>query len=138
VNVSRILLAAVGAFVAYFGLGGLTFAVTPLGNEFGKYPAIYRSKETMMGFMPVGMAAMFLSMLVMAVLYAMVYKGGSEVVEGARFGALIGVFAVGAFVVHNYVNLNIGLKLTVQSAIAYLVQWTIAGIVIGLLYRPAS
>jgi hypothetical protein len=32
---------------------------------------------------------------------------------GAMFGALIGLFAIGSFVVHNYVNLQIGFKLTV-------------------------
>jgi uncharacterized membrane protein len=67
----------------------------------------------------------------------MVYSGGRGVVESARFGALIGVFAIGSFVVHNYVNLNIGLKLTVQQSIAYFVQWVIVGIVIGLVYKPA-
>jgi uncharacterized membrane protein len=60
------------------------------------------------------------------------------VAEGARFGALIGVFAVCAFVVHNYVNLNIGLKLTLEQAVAYFVEWTVAGIVIGLIYRPVA
>jgi hypothetical protein len=40
-------------------------------------------------------------------------------------------------VVHNYVNLNIGLKLTIQQSIAYFVQWVIVGIVIALIYRPA-
>jgi hypothetical protein len=29
----------------------------------------------------------------------MLYQGGSGVTEGARFGALIGVFAIGSFVV---------------------------------------
>ena len=82
------------------------------------------------------MLAMFIALTAIAVLYAMVYSGGSGVVEGARFGTLIGVFAIGSFVVHNYVNLNIGLKLTVQQSIAYFVQWIIVGIVIGLVYRP--
>jgi hypothetical protein len=77
-------------------------------------------------------------MMALAVLYALLYRGGSGVYEGARFGALIGIYSVGSFVVHNYVNLNIGLKLTVQQAIAYFVQWTICGIVIGLIYRPAG
>jgi hypothetical protein len=45
-------------------------------------------------------------------------------------------FAVGSFVVHNYVNLNIGLNLTLQQAAAYFVEWTVTGLVIGLLYRP--
>jgi len=43
-NFTRIALAALGAFVAYFVLGGLSFAVLPwLKNEFLKYPAVYRS-----------------------------------------------------------------------------------------------
>ena len=67
----------------------------------------------------------------------MLYQGGSGVAEGARFGVLIGVFAVCAFVVHNHVNLNIGLKLTLEQAAAYFVEWTVVGIVIGLIYKPA-
>jgi hypothetical protein len=82
------------------------------------------------------MAAMIVSMVVLAVLYAMLYKGGPGLIEGARFGLLIGIFAVGAFVVHNYVNLNIGLKLTVEQSIAYTFEWVIVGAVIGIIYRP--
>jgi hypothetical protein len=42
---------------------------------------------------------------------------------------------VGSFVLHNYVNLNIGLRLTVVSAVVYFVEWTVVGIVIGAIYR---
>jgi len=80
---------------------------------------------------------MFLAIVVLAVLYAMLYKGGSGASEGARFGALIGLFAIGSFVVHNYVNLQIGIRLTVQQGIAYFLEWVIVGLVIGLIYRPA-
>jgi hypothetical protein len=41
-------------------------------------------------------------------------------------------------VIHNYVNLNIGLKLTLGQAVAYFVEWTVVGIVIGLVYIPAG
>src|ERR1700688_810671 len=133
----RIALAALGAFVAYFVLGGLAFALLPLRDEFRNYPAVYCSQEAIKSVMPAGMAAMFLAMLVLAVIYAMLYQGGSGFAEGARFGALIGVFAVCAFVVHNYVNLNIGLKLTLEQAAAYFVEGTDVGIVIGLMYKPA-
>jgi len=88
--------------------------------------------------MPLGMGAMLVSIFVLAVIYAMLYRGGSGAAEGARFGALIGVFAIGAFVVHNYVNLNIGLKLTMQQAVAYFVEWVVTGLVIGLIYRPTK
>lgn len=138
-NFSRWMLATLGATVAYFAFGFLVFGVLPhLKAEFAKYPNVYRTPETMQGVMPVGMAAMLLSILVLVVLYAMVYRGGSGFVEGARFGALIGFFAVCAFVFHNYVNLNIGWKLTVEQAVAYFVEWTVVGIVIGLIYKPGA
>jgi uncharacterized membrane protein len=106
-------------------------------TEFKKYPAVYRSHESIMSVMPAGMAAMFVSIAVLAVIYAMGYRGGAGLVEGARFGALIGVFVIGAFTVHNFVNLNIGWKLTVQQSVAYFVEWVVVGIVIGMIYRPA-
>lgn len=138
-NLSRVALAAVGAFVAYFVLGGISFAVMPfLKDAFLKYPAVYRSQDAIKSVVPVGMAAMFVAMVVLAVIYAMLYRGGSGTVEGARFGALIGIFAICAFVVHNYVNLNIGSKLTLEQSIAYFVEWVVTGLVIGLIYRPSA
>jgi len=138
-NFSRIALATLGGFVAYFAFGGVAFTLLPsLRNAFLQYPAVYRTQEGIKSTMPLGMAAMFVSVLTLAVLYAMLYRGGSGVVEGARFGALIGVFSIGAFVVHNYVNLNIGWRLTIQQAMAYFVEWLVTGLVIGLIYRPAK
>lgn len=137
-NLTRLALAALGSTVVNFVIGGLVFAVSPLANEFRYYPAVYRSQESMKGVMPVGPAATFVAMLVLAVLYAMICQGGSGIAEGARFGALIGVFSVCAFVLHNYVNLNIGLKLTIGQAAAFLVEWVNAGIVTGLICRPTA
>jgi len=139
VNYTRLALASVAAFAAYMVLGGLIFGAMPsLRAEFLKYPNVYRSQQGQMSHMPTGAVAMLLSMVVLAVLYAKMFKSGSGVVEGATFGALIGLYAIGSFVLHNYVNLNIGLRITVVSAIAYFVEWTVAGIVIGLVYKPAS
>jgi Protein of unknown function (DUF1761) len=136
-------LAALASTVAYFAFGFLLFWLAPaLINESRKYPDVFRSKEKMMSVMPIGMAATFVAILVVAILFAMshstVYTGGSVAAEGAIFGALIGLFAVCAFVLHNYVNLNIGLKLALVQAAAYFVQWTIVGIVIALIYKPLS
>ena len=137
-NTWRMVFAGIGGFAIYFVLGGLLFGLLPaMRNEFAKYPAVYRDQPGQMRAMPIGMIAMLISMFVLAMLYAMLYQGGSGLVEGARFGALIGVFAICAFVVHNYVNLNIGLAITLQQALAYFVEWVAAGIVIGLIYRPA-
>lgn len=135
-NLTRIVLASLGAFAAYFVAGGLWAAVPAARTEFGKYPNVYRPAEGMKSVMPWGMAAMFLAIVALAFLYALVYRGGSGLAEGARFGALIGVFAIGSFVVHNYVNLNIGVKITVIQAISYLILWVVVGIALGLIYKP--
>lgn len=135
---SRIALAALGATVAYFVLGGVLFAALPaLRTEFMKYPAVYRTQDDMKRVMPMGMIAILVAIVAVAVLYAMAYPAGGGVLAGARFGALIGVFAVCGFVLHNHMLLNIGIKLTVGQGISYFVQWLGVGIVIGLIYAPA-
>jgi len=136
-NYARLMLAAGGGWVAYFAFGFLVFGLVPiLRNEYAKYPAVYRTQEEMQGVMPAGMLAMLVAILVMAAIYAMAGQGRTGAVEGARFGALIGLFAVCAFVIHNHVNLKIGLTLTIGQAIAYFLEWTLVGTVIGLIYRP--
>ena len=137
-NYSRIALAALGATVAYFVIGGILFAALPsLRKEFMKYPAVYRTQDDMKRVMPMGMISILVAIFVVAVLYAMAYPAGGGVLDGARFGALIGVFAVCGFALHNHMILNIGIKLTVGQAIAYFVQWLVVGIVISLIYTPA-
>src|SRR5689334_11153501 len=108
-NYGRVGLAALGAMVAYFAFGFVVFGLLPaVRDEYAKYTAVYRSKEGIQSVMPVGMAAMLVAMVVIAAIYAMAYPSGGGLGEGLRFGALIGVFAVCSFVVHNHVNLNIG------------------------------
>jgi hypothetical protein len=138
-NYSRLGLAALGGMVASFAFGFLVMWLVPaLFEEGHKYPAVFRPKEEMMTVMPIGLVATFISILVVAIIFAMIRQGGSGITEGARFGVLIGIFVVCAFVLHNYVNLNIGLKLALMQAAAYFVQWTIIGIVIGLIYKPPA
>lgn len=138
-NYSRLGLAALGGTVAYFAFGFLVFWLVPaLINESRKYPAVYRTQDEMKPVMPVVFIATFIAILVVAIIFTMIHQGGSGAMEGARLGVLIGIFAVCAFALHNYVNLKIGLKLTLGQAVAYFVQWTIVGIVIGLIYKPLT
>ena len=134
-NYSRIALAGLGATVAYFALGFLLFAVLPLADEVRQFAAVYRPEESMKRVAPVGMVAMLLSMMALAALYASAFRGGAAIAQGMRFGLLVGVFAAGSFVLHNYVSLNIGLRLALLQALAYFVQLLGAGVVIALIYR---
>lgn len=138
-NYGRLVLAAVGGVVAYFAVGGAIFVLVPqMVSEFERHSAIYRSREGDPAPMAVGMGAMLVAIFAVTVLYTMVYQGGSGLAQGGRFGALIGLFVVCAFVLHNYMLLNIGLRLTLMQAVAYFIQWTVVGTVIGLLYKPPA
>jgi hypothetical protein len=136
-NYSRVALAAVGGTFACFAVGGLLFVVMPsLVAEVRKYPAVYRRPEEMKSVMPVGLLGTFVAILIAAMNFAMIYAGGAGLAESARFGGLLGIFVVCVFVLHNYVNLNIGSKLALQQTAAYFLQWAIVGIVIGMIYKP--
>ena len=137
-NYPRLGLAALGGLVAHFAFGFLVLLLVPsLINEAHKYPAVFRPVEEMMAVMPIGIVATFIAILVVAIVFAMIRRGGSGPKEGARLGVLIGIFAV-CNVLHNYMNFNIGLKLALGQAAAYFVQWTIVGFVIGLIYKPLA
>ena len=137
-NYARIALASLGAMVAYFVYGFAMFAAWPsMKAEFMKYPSVYRAKDEMMKVMPYGMFAILIAIVVVAILYAKIDPAGGGIVAGLSLGALIGLFVVCIFVIHNYVNLNIGLKLTLYQSIAYFIQWVIVGAAIGLIYKPA-
>jgi hypothetical protein len=136
-NYTRVALASLVATVAYFAYGFVVMGALPgLKSEFKKYPNVYRSHEGIMKVMGYGVIAILISIVVTAVLYARIYPAGGGIAPGAYFGALIGIFMVCTFVIHNYVNLNIGLALTLYQGITYFVQWVIVGAAIGLIYKP--
>ena len=137
-NFARIGLAFLGATVAYFVCGFILFAALPgMKSEFLKYPNVYRSHDGIMKVMPYGTVAILISIVVVAVLYAKIYPAGGGIASGVCLGALIGLFSVCTFVIHNYVNLNIGLRLTLYQGIAYFIQWVIVGAAISLIYKPS-
>jgi hypothetical protein len=138
VNYTRIALAFLGATVGYFACGFAMFGALPgMKTEFKKYPNVYRTEDAMMKVMPYNMVAILISIVVVAVLYAKIYPAGGGIASGAYLGALIGIFSVCTFVIHNYVNLNIGLALTLYQGITYFIQWVIVGAAIGLIYKPS-
>ena len=136
-NYKRVFLAALAAFVAYFASGSLAIGLF-LKNSYLAYASVYRPEQEVLKVFPVGMVATFIALLVLSILYAKGYQGSSGLGQGARFGVLIGIFSDGMFVFHNYVNLRIGLKLTLEQAVAFFFEWLLVGIVLGLTYKPAA
>jgi hypothetical protein len=136
-NYLRLGLAVLGGLVAHFAVGFLIMWLVPaLFEEGHKYPAVFRPKEEMLELMPIMMLTILGSILVAAVIFAKMPQTGSGIMQGLLLGLLMGILAVCA-TLHNYVNLNFGLKLALGQAAAYFVQWMVIGIVIGLIYKPA-
>jgi hypothetical protein len=131
---TRIALSAIAATVAYYmfgSVGGALFA-----NYYSQYAAVFRPREMIVGYMPLGFAGTFIAALALAMIYAMTYRGKTGALEGLRFGVLIGVFIIGAGVAHDFVILNVGLNLALVEASGQFFGWLLAGVVIGLIYRP--
>jgi hypothetical protein len=135
-NYARLALAAVAATIFDAVYGFVVYGML-LAPEFGRYPGVYRSNEAGAAFLPLMFAGLFIAIVAVVIIYAKGYEGGSGAAEGGRFGFLLGVFVVFAFVAVNYAVLNVGRKIAVMTAAAGFVEWLAIGLVIGLIYRPA-
>ena len=136
-NHSRIALSAVAATIVFFICGFLIFGLL-IGQDFAPYAVVYRSQAGMQQHAPIGIISSFIAMFVMSFIYAKGYEGGSGLMEGFRFGALIGLFLACKCVADEYVTLNIGAKLAVEMAAGVLVEMAIVGMVIGMVYKPKA
>ena len=136
-NYKRIVLAAVAALIVDLAYGYLYYGFL-IANEYNPYPGVYRSSEVVKNYMPLGFAGILIGLIILSVIYAKGYEGGSGLAEGARFGILIGISVVAYFVGTNYTTLNIGPRLAAVQAVGALIEWTLVGIVIGLVYKPSA
>src|SRR4030095_8380118 len=104
-NYGRLAGAAVAAFVVDMIYGFVVYGML-LQGEFSRYPAIYRPPEDM-SYLPFLMLAILIGTFTATYIYAKGYEGGAGAVEGARFGACIGVFVGGYIRLVNYAVMNL-------------------------------
>jgi hypothetical protein len=134
-KLTRLALATLAAFIAYFVVGGIFFTIPAMHAEFAKYPAIYRTGEAISSVMAVGVLGILLAIGAAAAIFARMHPAGAGPKAGIKFGVLLAVFQLGSFVLHNYMNLNIGWRLSALQGIAYMAEWIVVGVVISLVYR---
>jgi hypothetical protein len=134
-NYGRILGSAVAAAAVFFLYGFLVHGLL-IAKDYLPYPGgVYRSGEDAKSHTPIGLAGIFVAILVFATIYAKENRHGAG--AGARMGLLFGIFMAGAFAAVNYGTLHIGGKLALEIGTSELIEWTLAGIVIGLIYKRA-
>ena len=94
-NYARIVIAAVAAVVVDAIYGFVAWGQV-LSAEFGRYPGIYRSSADQTPYLPLMFVGVFVGMLFASWIYAKGYEGGSGLIEGARFGVVMGLL-IGAY-----------------------------------------
>jgi hypothetical protein len=132
-NYGRLALAAVAATVVD-GVYGFVVYGNIIRSEFVRYPAIYRPSDVQTAYLPLMFVGLLFAMFVASYLYAKGYEGGRGLEEGLRFGVLVGLVMVGYVAGVNYAIMNIGRRLAAYYALAGLVEWTVVGMAIGLVY----
>ncbi len=114
-NYGRLVLAAVAGTLVDACYGFVVYGML-LTSEFARTPGVYRAMDTQAAYMPFLFGGVFLAMLA---------------------AALLGVFAAGYAALIGYSITNIGRKMAGELVVANLVEWTINGIIIGLVYKPS-
>jgi uncharacterized membrane protein len=88
---------------------------------------------------PLGLLSSLLAIFVMAMIYARVSAAPGAVsgVSSAAFsGLLFGIFAACIHPISNFVTMNIDTRLGLETTASSLVQRTLVGVTIALLYKP--
>jgi hypothetical protein len=136
-NMTRLVLAALAATVVD-GVYGFVVYGNALAGQFAAFPGVFRSAENGTAALPLMFCGILVGMSAVTYVYAKGYEGGSGLIEGLRFGLLIGIFDAGYFIGVDYGILNIGRRLALMMALAGLVEWLVVGCTIGLMYRSAA
>ena len=131
----RLTLAALLAWFVRLMFGILVW-ITPFGDEFAKYPTVFRPMPVIRDNVPLMLVGWFIAVFVLAIVFAKGYAGGNGALEGFRFGSLMAFFCVGFVSVSLYAQVNIGLRMAVMGGAQLFLEMIIIGTVIGAAYQP--
>ena len=136
-NYRRIVIAAVVATIVDAAYGIVVWGMV-LNGEFGRYPEVFRPAADASEYLPLMFVGVLLGMALATFIYAKGYEGGSGLIEGARFGALMGLLFATYTAGVNYGLMRIGKKLALTYSAGWFGEWLCVGIAIGLVYKPAA
>jgi hypothetical protein len=118
-NYPRIVIAAIAATVVDAVYGFVVWGQV-LGAEFARYPEIYRTGADQTGYLPLMFVGIVVGMFFAAWIYAKGYEGGSGLLEGVRFGAVMGLL-IGAYMAGvNYGIIRIGKRMALTYGAGWL------------------
>jgi hypothetical protein len=107
-----------------------------LMDLYAAHAALFRPEAEVNVLLSFG--ARLLGFFVFAYMYAKGYEGTSGLQEGLRFGVLVGLLILGFASVWNYAALRVSDALGMAWTIDGLVEASLYGIIVGLVYRPRA
>ena len=134
-NYPRLFLAAISALITFFAWGFLTECWL-MRKDFAASAALYRTSDLQMKFMPFGLASVLVALLAAVVIYARWCGATSGAASGLQFGILMGIFVACIHPISNLITMNMDVKLGLEIAASNAIGWVLAGLVIGLVYKP--
>ena len=129
-NAKKMLFALLAGFVVMFLLAGLWHMII-MGDFYKANSSSAALAEPKMLFIALGY---FILALILAFIYPLGYKGGSPVIEGLKFGVLMGLLWILPFSVVLFGLFESSGTVLVVDVIWHVVEEGIGGIVIGLVY----
>ena len=134
-NMKRLLLAIVVAFVIVFGTDFLIHGVW-LSSDYEATKELWRPESDMHARFHWMLIAQFLCAAIFVIIWAKGFAG-RDIATGITFGLLMGLFQ-GIWAIINYVVMPVPGALATKWLLAGVVQCVLLGIVTALIYKPAQ
>ena len=134
-NFGRLSTAALVSLLAHLALSALVWG-TVLPDLFRQNAALLRAPADMN--LVVGYGGSLIGFFVFAYAYAKGYEGGTGVVEGLRYGVLVGLLLAAFSGVWAYVMMPIPAAFAGAVIVDGIVEMAIYGAIVGAIYRPVA
>lgn len=135
-NFPRVAAAAVSAWIVSLILGYVVNDLLLKGVYLANAGSL-RSEAAVNANLPLGFTFMLVGFFVFAYAYAKGYEGTSGVVEGLRYGILIGVMLDCFAIVWYFVTVPINGTMAAAMLIDYPIEFALYGAIVGAIYKPA-
>lgn len=133
-NVKRFIWASIAVFIAFEVVDVIVHTVI-LGSTYESLSAVWRPDMISLYWI------FLVGALIMAFLFVYIFIKGYEnkgIMEGVRYGIIIGLFASIPYGFYSYVTYPLPFSLCLQWFIYSLIEFIICGVIVAAIYKPGK
>ena len=134
-NFPRIALAAVAAWIVSLAVGFLVNDFL-LADILSANQAAMRPEAELTARLPVGFVFLLLAFFAFAYAFAKGYEGTDGVMQGVRFGVLVGIIVLGSANIWQWVVYPINGTMAIVLIVNSIAEMALYGAVVGAIYKP--